>query len=124
MTPTQHRTIQHLTAKARLLRKRDELLGPESTWDPLDTLVEVALGAPLTTANGLGGVDTELGTRVLDHDMRLSAAKELANFLYPKLKAIEHSGPEGGDIPIRHQLVDDIAELARRAKLKPATQKE
>jgi hypothetical protein len=114
MTPAQFRTVQHLAAKNRVFLRAEQLTG-SGNWDPLDTLVEIALGAPLTTA---GGLDTGPLTAA-DPELRLSAAKELAKFLHPTLKAIEHTGPDGGDIPIRHSLVDDIVQLARSAKLKP-----
>lgn len=48
-------------------------------------------------------------------ELRFSAAKELASYVYPKLKAIEHTGPGGG--PIEHDtglqaLKDRIHSLA------------
>jgi len=114
MSAAQHRLNQHLAARARVHRRAEQLLG-SGDWDPLDTLVEVALGAPLTTAGMPGGV---VLTQT-DPELRVSAAKELARFIHPTLKAVEHTGPDGGDIPIRHSLVDDIVQLARNAKLRP-----
>jgi len=75
----------------------------------------VALGAPLTTASGLGSMIP--GQSVTDADMRLSAAKELAGYLYPKLKAVEHT-VSGGEEPIRHAIVDDIVNLVTRNKIR------
>lgn len=31
-------------------------------------------------------------------DQRIAAAKELASYMFPKLKAVEHSGPNGLDV--------------------------
>ena len=115
MSATQHKMLQHLTFKANLLRFRDDLLGPGSNWDPLLTLMETALGAPLTTADGLGSYAP--GQSVTDVELRVSAAKELAGYLYPKLKAVEHT-VQGGEEPIRHQIVDDIVNLVARRKIR------
>lgn len=37
-------------------------------------------------------------------EMRLNAVMEACSYLYPKRKAIEHTGPDGG--PIEHKSVD------------------
>ena len=115
MSATAHKQLQHLAFKANLLAYRDDLLGTGSRWDPLHTLMEVALGAPLTTADGFGG--TLKGQSVTDVELRLSAAKELAGYLYPKLKAVEHT-VQGGEEPLRHAIVDDIANLVARRKIR------
>jgi len=114
MNTVQHRVIQHLTAKAKLLAHRDRVLGPDSQWDPLHTLMEIALGAPLTTADAQG-YETYLVVNP-DIELRLTAARELAGFMYPKLKAVDMT-IQGGEEPLRHAIVDDIISAATRLKL-------
>lgn len=50
----------------------------------------------------MDGILVELPNFTLEH--RMKAAVELAQYLHPKRKAIEHSGPDGG--PIEHGVVD------------------
>lgn len=50
----------------------------------------------------MDGVLVELPSFTFEH--RMKAAVELAQYLHPKRKAIEHSGPDGG--PIEHGVVD------------------
>lgn len=112
------RSVAQLEARARVLRHRDRLLGPDSDWDPLVTLIEVALGAPLTTSDGVSLVMSPVNAQGgYDPELRIAAAKELSGFLYPKMKAVEMT-VSGGEEPIRHQLVDDIVNLAVKAKLR------
>jgi hypothetical protein len=57
--------------------------------------------AELIKASGKDPFQTMID--LLDHQeahIRLSAAKELAQYVKPKRKAIEHSGPEGQPIAI------------------------
>lgn len=41
-------------------------------------------------------------------DLRLNALKDLAGYGYTKVKAIELSGPDGGDITVKADLVAQI----------------
>lgn len=44
---------------------------------------------------------------VIPPELRFAAAKELSNYLYPKRKAVEHSGKDGEALPaFRIQIVD------------------
>lgn len=49
-------------------------------------------------------------------ELRVSCAKELASYVYPKLKAIEHTGPGGGPVETSNTglkaLADHIAMLS------------
>ena len=114
MSASAARTIAHFQARAAFVRARDTLLGPDSGWDPLTTMLEVALGAPLTTASPDGGIAYVVAEST--PELRFNAAKEVAGFLYPKLKAVEMT-VQGGDEPIRHTIIDDILNLATKSKL-------
>lgn len=49
-----------------------------------------------------------------DDDMRFQAAKELGNYLYPKRKAIEHTGADGDAIEVA--LIDRLNAGLGRAR--------
>lgn len=61
----------------------------EKGCNPLGILADIAMGTPL---EGLDTIPT------LDH--RKDAAKELCQYIYPKRKAVEHSGEDGAAILI------------------------
>lgn len=42
--------------------------------------------------------------RPIPTNLILSATSELLSYIAPKLKAVEHSGPEGGPVPVAHVL--------------------
>lgn len=46
----------------------------------------------------------------IDHPIRLDAAKAAAPYVHPKLASIEHSGPDGGPIPITFETVYETHE--------------
>lgn len=43
----------------------------------------------------------------LDLDLRFQAHKEVAQYIEPKRKAVEHSGPEGGPMALKIGWLDD-----------------
>lgn len=48
----------------------------------------------------------------ITNDQRLNATKEASKYLYPQRRAIEVSGPDGGDIPLKSRAGEQIlAEL-------------
>lgn len=59
-------------------------------------------------------------------DVRVKCYAELAQYVYPKRKAVEHSGPGGGAIPIdvsgTKLLTSRIAELAANGEADGGTQ--
>ena len=74
--------------------------------DPLELMARMVNGEETQPAKV--GVDDDGNTIIEDlppsWELRASCAKELLQYLYPKRKALELSGPEGGNIPI--ELVD------------------
>ena len=58
-------------------------------------------------ANGdYGGLG--LKKRDIGPDLRFLAAKEAAQYIHPKRKAVEHSGPDGGPIDVKTALLDKL----------------
>lgn len=75
--------------------------------EPLEVLAMVANGEPLKARIGVGELSKKApgkedgdddfveGDVIPTLDQRINAAKELCNYVYPKRKAIEHSGSIG-----------------------------
>lgn len=63
----------------------------EKGCDPLGILCDIAMGKPFMTKDG------EV-TATLDQIK--DSAKELCQYIYPKRKAVEHSGIDGEDIMV------------------------
>lgn len=59
----------------------------EKGCDPLGILADIAMGQVFTKKNGEDMEPTL--------EMRKDAAKELCQYIYPKRKAVEHSGTDG-----------------------------
>lgn len=71
----------------------------EKGCDPLGILCDIAMGAKMTCGITIEGMPMEVEVYpTLDH--RKDAAKELCQYVYPKRKAVEHSGIDGADIAI------------------------
>ena len=79
--------------------------------EPLRILAAVANGEPLHARIGVGLPGKTAGGSEQDYDFvemevsptldqRIAAAKELCQYVYPKRKAVEHSGPNGQEIPV------------------------
>ncbi len=61
----------------------------EKGCDPLAILADIAMGNEVDTSSGLQKPTLE---------QRKDAAKELCQYIYPKRKAVEHSGIDGDPI--------------------------
>lgn len=84
----------------------------ELNCDPIKILAAVANGEPLKARIGVGELSKKApgcedgdddfveGDVIPTLDQRISAAKELCQYVYPKRKAIEHSGPQGGPVAV------------------------
>lgn len=98
--------------------------------NPLEILLRFAMG----DWEGLGFPDemrilfsngVPYNAPYVDPEMRLKAAKDAAEYLYPKRKALEHSGPNGTPINVTaspKQIEVEATELAETiitAKAKP-----
>lgn len=86
-----------LNKRTKELVLAKDILSKKDRQDPLDFLYHVMMGERVfarigTNLQGDDFVEQEI-LPTLEH--RLSAAKELAQYLHPKLKAIEHAGKGG-----------------------------
>lgn len=76
--------------------------------DPLEILADIAMGNQIKCGSVVEGAPLQIEViPTLDH--RLNAAKELCQYIYPKRKAVEHSGIDGDEIvitQIRRVVVD------------------
>jgi Fe2+ transport system protein FeoA len=78
---------------------------------------EVAARLEELGCDPIAGLATIAGDPAVDHYVRVRCYSELAQYLYPKRRAIEHSGPGGGPIPISADPFDAITrELSRIAE--------
>ncbi len=72
----------------------------EKGCEPLSILADIALGNPMKCGIGIEGVIVP--AEVLPTlGQRIDAAKELCQYIYPKRKAVEHSGLDGDAIVTR-----------------------
>lgn len=69
--------------------------------NPFEILCRFAMGDHI----GLG-----LKRGKITADLRFYAAKEAAQYIHPKRRAVEHSGPDGGPINVKEQLVSDLVQ--------------
>lgn len=131
------RSLLHLAVRSRVLNHAHHL-GAEENWEPLDLLVETALGRvrdpfkqQLLLQHGPEafnlrdpegnpvikphpyGLDPVLADKQPTAAERVDAAKELVSYMYPKLKAVEHVGGEE-PINVRLELVRKIGDAAAR----------
>lgn len=86
--------------------------------NPLQILADIAVGKPMKAGIGLNaaGDDYAEGEVRPTLDQRMSAAKELAQYVYPKRKAVEHSGSLG-----TYQLTKEQRDAAVRAAINADT---
>lgn len=73
----------------------------EKGCDPLGILADIAMGTVFYKQDG-EAMEPSL-------DQRKDCAKELCQYIYPKRKAVEHTGLDGGEIVItriERQIVD------------------
>jgi hypothetical protein len=95
------------TLNKRSLRAQE--LAEELGCDPLKILLHFAMGD--ARALGYVSVDEDTGKEtvgVIEPEMRLSAAKEASSYLFPKLKAIEHTGKDGADLETYEQFITRV----------------
>lgn len=95
----------------------EEILGSIGC-NPLQILADIAIGKPMKADIGLNaaGDDYAKGEVRPTLDQRMSAAKELAQYVYPKRKAVEHSGSLG-----TYQLTKEQRDAAVRAAINADT---
>lgn len=105
-------------------RERVEAMG----FDPLEGLVLIArgdwekLGYKQETFFKSTGENSGYEEHYISPEMRLSATKEICTYVYPKLKAIEHSvDPDSEPLPfaITKDTIAILVESARKAKDRP-----
>lgn len=83
--------------------------------DPLGILCDIAMGSKIQ----IGATIDEVAYPTLDQ--RRDAAKELCQYIYPKRKAIEHTGKDGD--PIEHRVTQTDAEILAQYLNKPKDKK-
>lgn len=100
--------------KGTLNSKTLEAIGilREKNCEPLGLLADIALGNEIrcgvTTIAGYAEVEIRPTL-----DQRKDAAKELCQYIYPKRKAIEHTGKDGAEIEHRDITKTDAEILAQ-----------
>ena len=58
------------------------------------------------------GVDEDgAAVMVIDHNIKLQASKEVCKYIVPQLKAIEHTGKDGGAIEVQLYRLPDGTEI-------------
>ncbi len=73
----------------------------ERAFDPFEITMQIAAGEVEETEVVKDAKGKPVAVKVpLSWRLRLDAAKELMQYIAPKLRAIEHSGPDGGPIPV------------------------
>lgn len=82
------------------------LLFAKGDWEALGYEYE------FETKIGAGGAAVE--SRIINTDHRIAAAKAVCEYLHPKRKAVEHSGPNGEPIAVK----DAATPEERKARLK------
>lgn len=97
--------------KGSLSRKTLEAISilSEKGCDPLDILSDIAMGKKIKCGINLG--DGNIEAEVIPTlDQRRDAAKELCQYVYPKRKAVEHSGSIGSHEDTLAALAEEDAE--------------
>lgn len=85
----------------------------ELNVDPFDVLLFFtkgdwkALGYKASTETKVNHLGIEYEVERITPEMRLQAAKEASQYIYPKRKALEHTGANGGAIEHRHSIYED-----------------
>jgi hypothetical protein len=80
----------------------------EKGCDPLAILADIAMGTKIKCGLAVDGLPFEVEVTP-SLEQRKDAAKELCQYIYPKRKAVEHSGIDGDEIvitQIRRVIVD------------------